>query len=821
MIDRLEILVSRLRRLVSRNRWSASLLGLPRSVDSDHGPGLVLIQIDGLGEGLLREAIDSGRMPFVAHLVRDEGYRTNALYTGLPSSTPGFQAEFFYGARTAVPAFGFFDRSIRRHLSMNEPFSASIIEHRLLEKHKGLLQGGSSWSNVFSGDASEAHFCAATAGLDTLLRTLHPLRLIGLVVWNLLSLVRIAWTMLVETVVALWDFLRGTLSRHNLLSELLFIPERVIVTAIMREVVTAGACVDIERGLRVVQINLLGYDEHAHHRGPRSGVARWTLKGIDRSIKRIWMAAHRSPLRDYQVWLYSDHGQEVTRPWSDVNDTPFQQAVRRAIQEVLPPEEPDPDGDGTHGHARSEAGRSRWFRMELPDWLRRKPAPRDLDAERSHAADAGRPEDVTILGEGPVGSVTLPEEVPFDTLQELARAVAETARVPLVLYVSPDGEIRVHRSDGSRLRLPEDAAEVFGADHPHLQAIREDCVRLVKHEHAGDLVLMGFDPDTPASLQFERGAHGGPGPVETSAFVVLPPELRAVPGNLRPDGLRSIALHVLEGRLRPSITQSGTFSPLESPPETTVRVMTYNVHGCRGMDGRYSPHRIARVIAQQEPDIVCLQELDVERGRSGQWDQARTIAQMLQSEYHFHAVNTLEDGAFGNAVLSVHPSRRIDAGPLPQWRPRMNLEPRGVLWVEVEVQGVALQIINTHLSIVHWERLLQVDALLGDRWLQRSPVTGPRILCGDFNASGRSRDLQRIDAVLRNVGSAGDDDRNDQQLKTWSSRVPMRRIDHVFVSPEVPVKTVYVPRSRLTQAASDHLPLVADLGLQDRNPPSL
>jgi hypothetical protein len=301
VIDRLEFMVSRMRRLVSRNRWSAALLGLPRPVDSDHGPGLVLIQIDGLGETVVRDAIAAGRMPFLAHLVRDEGYGTHALYSGLPSSTPGFQAEFFYGVRTAVPAFGFFDRRTARHLSMNEPFAASTIEKRLRRQHRGLLQGGSTWSNVFSGDAAESHFCAATAGLDTLLPTLHPLRLIGLLVWNLLSLVRIAWMTLVETTVALWDFLRGNLNRHNLLAELLFIPERMIVTAIMREVVTAGSCVDIERGLRVVQLNLLGYDEHAHRRGPNSAVAKWTLKCIDMSIKRIWLAAHRSPMRDYQL----------------------------------------------------------------------------------------------------------------------------------------------------------------------------------------------------------------------------------------------------------------------------------------------------------------------------------------------------------------------------------------------------------------------------------------------------------------------------------------------------------------------------------------
>jgi len=295
---------------------------------------------------------------------------------------------------------------------------------------------------------------------------------------------------------------------------------------------------------------------------------------------------------------------------------------------------------------------------------------------------------------------------------------------------------------------------------------------------------------------------------------LLPPELRSVPIDLRPDSLRSLALHVLQGRLRKPTTSGEPPAITVSRRPPTARVMTYNVHGCRGMDGRFSPHRIARVIAQQEPDIVCLQELDVERSRSGRQDQAMTIAAMLQHEYHFHAVNTLDDGQFGNAVLSVYPSRRVDAGPLPQWRRNMKLEPRGVLWVEIDIQGVPLQIINTHLSIVHWERLMQVDALLGEQWLQRAGSEAHLVLCGDFNASGRSRDLQRIHALLRNIDTAKHDGPSLSTPKTWSSRLPLRRIDHVFVSDEIAVETVYVPRSRLTRAASDHLPLVVDLTLE-------
>src|SRR5690606_23625808 len=76
---------------------------------------------------------------------------------------------------------------------------------------------------------------------------------------------------------------------------------------------TIGGKVDLTRGLPIVHINFLGYDEQSHCRGPGSLFAHWSLRSIDRSVKRLVRTAHRSPRRDYEVWIFSDHGQERTR----------------------------------------------------------------------------------------------------------------------------------------------------------------------------------------------------------------------------------------------------------------------------------------------------------------------------------------------------------------------------------------------------------------------------------------------------------------------------------------------------------------------------
>ena len=85
--------------------------------------------------------------------------------------------------------------------------------------------------------------------------------------------------------------------------------------------------IDVARGLPVIHLNFLGYDEQAHRRGPSSLFAHWTLKGIDDAIARIWRAAQRSAHRHYDVWVYSDHGQEEVKPYHVLYDRSIEDAV--------------------------------------------------------------------------------------------------------------------------------------------------------------------------------------------------------------------------------------------------------------------------------------------------------------------------------------------------------------------------------------------------------------------------------------------------------------------------------------------------------------
>lgn len=240
------------------------------------------------------------------------------------------------------------------------------------------------------------------------------------------------------------------------------------------------------------------------------------------------------------------------------------------------------------------------------------------------------------------------------------------------------------------------------------------------------------------------------------------------------------------------------------------RVLTYNVHGCKGTDGKVSPERTAKVIAQYEPDIVALQELDLGRVRSGEIDQPHLIAKYLGMMHHFHATIRVEEEQYGNAILSRYPARLKKASKLPNASGIKGAEPRGAIWVSVEINNMEIQIINTHLGLRKKERLFQVEELLGKNWLSHPDCKQPIIFCGDFNARASSRVCHKISHVLKDVQSAKE---NHKPKATWTSQFPFFRIDHIYVSSDIKVTGVDVPRTKLNKLSSDHLPLLADLNV--------
>lgn len=789
MITRSTAFWNRIRLWFSPTEWFVRWLRLPKSEPGIAERGLVLIQIDGLSRSHLEAAMENGRMPFLSSLLRREHYVLHDFYSGLPSTTPSVQGELFYGVPCAVPAFGFRDHRTGQVVRMFARDVASDVEARISHNHRGLLSGGSAYCNLYGGGADEVHFCAANMGWSEIMGGVRWWKLIPLLVWHVWSILRTIGLMLLEFVLACASFVRGAISRREYWQELLMIPARVVVVILMRELAIIGATMDVARGVPMVQLNLLGYDEQAHRRGPGSVFAHRTLKGIDQSMRRLWSSAHRSPRREYDVWIFSDHGQIETTPFQYVTGKEIADAACMVVDEVCGPASTN---DPAEGPSRRDGSRASWLST---GWLVGK-----LFGEgKQDLRDGANGVQVTALG--PLGLIYSNRAPSGQQRAEMARRLVRDHGVPLAFVTHQNSAIGF--SAAGEFDLRDRADRIFGPGHPFAGEIASDTIRLCHHPDAGDVVVSGWVRDGQSlSFAVQNGAHAGPSPDETHAFVLAPSdvELDNEKGYLRPKDLRSAATRFLHTKAPILATETW------SMPYHQVRVMTYNVHACVGMDHRLDARRIARVIAQSHADVVALQELDVCRARSGFRDQAEEIARLLEMECHFHPAWQLEEERYGDAILSRVPMQLVRKGPLPS--KSQNHEPRGAIWVELELEhDRKVQVLNTHLSIYPGERNMQA-AEFAKTWVRAAQERGTTIVCGDFNAQPSSPAYRSLAKLARDVQSYG---ARHKPAPTFFSPRPLARIDHIFVSEDVTVERARVLDSRLARIASDHVPLLADL----------
>ncbi len=795
MIVRITVWLRWLRRNLSRSHWLARLLQLPVSTGSAVRPGLVMLQIDGLSQPELQRALDRGEMPFLSRLLQRENYKLHAQYSGLPATTPAVQAELFYGIAAAVPAFSFCDHRSGHVVRMLEPDTAAQVEARLTKQSKkALLKNGSAYADIFTGGAAESHFCASALGWGPALRSANPLVLAALIITNLYSVLRIIGLFFLEVGLALHDFVRGLIKGHDFFSELKFVPTRVAISILLRELCVIGGKIDLSRGMPIVHINFLGYDEQSHRRGPSSRFAHWTLKGIDDSIARLWRAANRAEWRSYEVWIYSDHGQAKVSRYSQLRGYSLQQAVAQCFSKITPPAK----GEAVQGSGSIQTQRVRLLGGDKVQRLFSVLASDDSNAEAS----------IRVAALGPVGHIYSPATLTAQQSRAIATQLAVEHQVPVVLLVEAEDRLRATTSEGD-FYLPQDAARLFGADHPFLDSLSTDLLHLCQHVDAGDFVVMGWRKGmTPQTFADENGAHAGATPEETNGFSLLPGDVHLSSGDKkysRPQDLYQAALQYLGRSPRQHTPRRAARSTEKTD---SLRVMTYNVHSCIGLDGKVDAARIARVIAQANPDVVALQELDVGRDRSLGQDQARLIAHYLEMEFHFHPAMHIEEERYGDAILTHLPLRLIKAGPLPGLADKPKLEPRGAIWAAVQFNGQEVHIINTHLGLQSRERLAQIDCLLGQDWLGHPDCRGPVVLCGDLNAQPTSAVCRRIAAQMQDAQIALAQHR---PRGTFPSRFAAARIDHIFVDHSVDVTAIEIADSHLAKVASDHLPLLVQL----------
>jgi endonuclease/exonuclease/phosphatase family metal-dependent hydrolase len=241
-----------------------------------------------------------------------------------------------------------------------------------------------------------------------------------------------------------------------------------------------------------------------------------------------------------------------------------------------------------------------------------------------------------------------------------------------------------------------------------------------------------------------------------------------------------------------------------------IRVVTYNIHKCRGLDRRISPSRIAEVLRKLNADCIALQEV-VRTGGSDEGDQAQFIAESLK-EYDvvFGPNRPLGKGDYGNATLSRLPVQYSENYNLTCAK----LEPRGCLRTDLLLpNGGLLHFFNVHLGTGFTERRLQGAKLLSESLLRNAAHTGPRLIVGDFNEWSRGLTSKSMAQEFRSV----DPREHQRRAKTYPGVLPMLHLDHIYYDHALELKKFRVVKTARALLASDHLPLVADFAVDDQD----
>ncbi len=241
-----------------------------------------------------------------------------------------------------------------------------------------------------------------------------------------------------------------------------------------------------------------------------------------------------------------------------------------------------------------------------------------------------------------------------------------------------------------------------------------------------------------------------------------------------------------------------------------LRVATYNIHRAIGLDRRFRPERIVRILRDHDPDVALLQEVDDGVPRSRGLDLARELADALG--YRHRAVGhnvSLRKGRYGNATLSRHPIRRernIDLTIGIRKR-------RGCQHTTLDVgDGREVEVFNLHLGLSARERYKQIALLLRSREFSDLSETVPTLVGGDFN-DWRSllRPLFVDDLGFRLATESRT--RPGRMIFTFPSFFPQGALDRVYFRGPLQLGAVRRCPLLVSRVASDHLPVIADFTL--------
>jgi hypothetical protein len=427
--------------------------------------------------------------------------------TGWSSQTGVSQCGILHGSTLDMPAFRWVDKTTGEVVVSNHPRWAQAIERAHSDGDGLLVHHGSSYGNLFTGDAGRAALTMSVAGKRKEGRT-------GAGYFGYFARPGQATRTLLAAIVEIGRerLAAGRQRRRGVEPRVergwTYALLRTFTTVVTRHVSVQGVVNDMCEGRAAIYVDLLGYDEVSHHSGPDRADTLAVLRDLDHQIARIDRSLRFAP-RPYHLVVLSDHGQTQGPTFRQNNGETLAELVGRLC------------GGATSGDSDAEQGRT-----ESSAWLRQA---RDHDGEQ----EATAPPQPTVLGSGSLGLVTLPGE-PRRLLREeidvsypaLIPGLAGHRDIGFVLVGSAEGSLVLGRSGQRNLAT----GEVTGDDPlaPYGPRTVEQVMQVDAYRTVADLMITSrYDPELDEVLAFEEqvGSHGGLGGPQTHPFLLYPADL--------------------------------------------------------------------------------------------------------------------------------------------------------------------------------------------------------------------------------------------------------------------------------------------------------
>ncbi|HVA85344.1 MAG TPA: alkaline phosphatase family protein [Candidatus Saccharimonadales bacterium] len=504
----------------------ADAIARRRSVRGTSKPGLLIVQIDGLGLPALQCAIDGGHAPFIDGLLSRGEATIDPWFAMVPPTTPASQAGIMHGRNDDIPGFRWYEKKERRLLVANHSGDAAEIVRRQSDGQGLLAPDGASIGNLMTGDARRTYLTMATVAEEP--RAPGTLIRLRTFLLSPLNSLRIVAGMAREFAAEVYQGERQKVLnvRPRMHRGFDSATERAFLNGAVRVLSTELVMAEMRMGTPVIYVDYTGYDAIAHHSGPERPESLRAVRGIDSAIERILASIPRAR-RPYRLVVLSDHGQSLGQPFGERYGQSLEQFVASAMGDHISVQTSQ---DTEHNQSVGVIAR------ELGGIFGIGPA--IIDAVGQVARRIGRRTDPTtdkrdlvVCASGNLAHLYFPICDDRMTIEEIerrypglmARLLDHPAVGCVLVRSSVDGALAINRA--GRRRLDQD--ELVGEDplSPFGPLAASSLQRLDGFSNVGDVVLLStVDPSTQEVISFEPlvGCHGGLGGAQSEPFIVYP-----------------------------------------------------------------------------------------------------------------------------------------------------------------------------------------------------------------------------------------------------------------------------------------------------------